>query len=194
MNYQYDQSPEYLQDVASLKAATVGESAFSYANSAAVITRDANTTAYTANAIVNSVGAVALPKSSFGADNASKNVKINRLRITSNQAPATSIIQPALWMFPAGTFGSQGIADGTVCNAITSAESITSQGKLQYSEFDAVYSWLNTGSGYEYVISDLDIIANLDSAGDLYWMLLATNAYTPKSGEILTIGIQGYIL
>lgn len=178
-----------------LTASTVGRGAFSYTDHRCTITRPSNTTQYSANAIVNnSVASTVLPKSSFGSGNADKNILVQRLRLTSNQAPATSIIQPLLRFFPAGAFSTQTVKDGDVCSAITAAESITSQGKLLYSEFGASYSWLNTGSGYEYVLEGLNMILKLDSNGDLYHMLLATNTYTPKSGEIITIDLQGMVL
>jgi hypothetical protein len=50
------------------------------------------------------------------------------------------------------------------------------------------------GGAYSAVQSELSRIASLDAAAKLYPSIVANNAYTPASGEKITLKIKGYLL
>jgi hypothetical protein len=177
-----------------VKNATIGRSAFSYATVKGTITRADNATQYTINDIVNGDAATVLIPINFGGV-AGQTANIRALKFTSTQAPATSILQPALQIFNTPTLeGVTLLTDNTALSGMTAAQSKARMMKLESTDFGTAYSWLNTGTGYEYEVKGLDEYVTLDVNGYAHMLILAKNAYTPKELEVIEVQFAGYLL
>lgn len=153
------------------------------------ITRPANTTAYTINDIVNGSSDY-LPTLDFGITNAGRKIQINSATLLSNNGGASTKLNAVVHLFNASTLTGQSHVDNTAFNP-TYAEL-----KAKGATFlDGVYNTINYGSNaYQVFQTEVQRNATLDATGKLYPAIIATNTYTPASGEKITLTLKGYLL
>jgi hypothetical protein len=162
-----------------------------------VITRAANTTQYTQNAIINGNGASVLPEldfsTAYGSSLAGRKIQINSIMINSDYGAASTKLVPEVILYNANTLTGQTLTDNTAFNPtaaqhiLKKAASFSKQENWQLGDF--AY-----GNFYEMRLTEIVRNATLDANGKLYPSVIATNAYTPKSGEVITLTVKAYVL
>lgn len=152
------------------------------------VTRPANTTVYTANtAWANATSGATYTTFSAVCDRNAQQVLIPQIDIMVDEAPATKL-QGILWLFSA--------APGTPINdnaafTLSSADFLTATGNVQGFPFTltAVQSGTNTHSAIS--LTGVTYHAQCTSASTaITGMVQVVNAYTPTSGEIMTIKLH----
>lgn len=152
----------------------------------ATITRPANTTVYTANtAWANATSGATMTTITGVCDRASQQVLIPQIDIMVDEAPATKL-QGILWLFNASVTQINDNAAFT----LASADFLNSTGNVQGFPFTltAVQSGTNTHSAVS--LTGINYHAQCGASSGIVFMVQVVNAYTPTSGEILTVKLH----
>jgi hypothetical protein len=156
------------------------------------IVRAANATPYAINQIVNGNGASTLSLLDFttlGVVN-SRAIQINSVTLLSSYGGAATRILPIIHLYNAATLTGQTLTDQTVYNPTYAEEKAK-----RCASFESVLQPIQHGSG-SYSMIQAEILRNctLNSSGQIYCAIVTGAAYTPASGESITVIIKGYLL
>lgn len=145
------------------------------------VTRPADTLAYVANdAISNSTTAPTSGGFTFAniARRSGGSVLITDIIVTSSNDPAT-MLQLELYIFNQAVTN----VNDNVAFTVTDAEIKTCVARVGFALEDV------GSNGFQHV-SNLNILATCVGTADLRFLLRAKNAYTPASGEVITVSIK----
>lgn len=158
-------------------------------SSVITITRPSNTTAYSAGQVVSTAisGLTAFPTMAIGVGNTQK-IIINNVSIISSNGGAATKGQFAVYLFNAASPSGGGFNDAAAF--APTAAAFVLDGNSMIGQIPSLLP--NTGSAsYGYILTNDTRQATTDSSGNLYPAIILTNAYTPASGETITLRISG---
>ena len=152
---------------------------------------------YTANDIINNSTDSTLPaidfSTAFGSSLANREIQINSVQIRSSNGAATTKLIPELILYNANTLTGSTLTDSTQFNPTEAQHALKKVTAMSKSENwnlgDFAY-----GNFYEMRLTEIIRNAKLDANGKLYLALIATNAYTSATNEVITVTIKGYLL
>ena len=156
------------------------------------ITRAANTAAYAANQVVNGTGASTLPaldlSALIGAN--ARAVQLNSATVMSNNGGASVPFQGVLHLLNVNNPSGQTVTDQAAYNP-----SYAVQKTNRSVSFENISTRIIHGAAAAlYMQTDVVRNAVTDATGKFYAALVTSNAYTPASGETITIALKGYLL
>lgn len=158
------------------------------------ITRPANTTAYTAGALINAAtNSTTLPALDFTACGATagQKIQIHSISVTSSYGGATTKLLPWVSLYNANAITGQNLGDAQAFNP-TYAEVVAKRAK-SFRDDEFTVASISTNA-YLMAINEIARELTLDASKKLYVALKAMNAYTPASGEKFTIAVSGFLL
>ena len=154
------------------------------------ITRAANTTQYTAGDYVNSLAVATLPTLDFSPlCTPCQAVQITSAAIVSDYGGASTKLSASVYLFNVNN-------PQTSCadNTAVAVPYATVAGSLSAVLEDVSYAASMGSTAYAIMQNDMSRIAVLSDTAKLYPAIVATNAYTPKSGEKITLKLKGFVL
>jgi hypothetical protein len=153
------------------------------------ITRPANTTAYTAGEVLSTAttGLTAFPTFALGVGNTQDYV-INNISIISSNGGAATKGQFDVYLFNTSSPSGGGFNDAAAFAPTAAALSAT--GNCLVGIIPSLLP--NTGTAsYGYQYSSVNLLGQTDSSGNAYLAVVLANAYTPASGETITVVVNG---
>jgi len=154
------------------------------------ITRPANVTAYAAGGIINASGASTLPTLSFGGGYANRHIQINSVAIISTYGASVMPVIANVHLMNVNNPTSQTVTDATAWNP--TATVLATQCAVTV---DAIGNLTSQASNaYKVQRDEMARTAVLDASGDLYPAIVAASAYTPASGEQISIIVKATLL
>ncbi len=158
------------------------------------ITRPANTTAYAVSDLINANGAAGLISIEFGSEYANNVIEVNNVEIISSYGDAATKLEAGVFLF--NNVSVLGAADAVQKDDNAAFAPTDAQVLAKHeASFEDVSTSAQIGTGaYSIIASEKAVDAKLDSTGKIYAAIIANNAYTPASGETLTLILKGYIL
>lgn len=153
------------------------------------ITRPANTTVYVIGQVLSTAttGLTAFPTFALGIGNSQKFTLNNVVILSSNGAAATK------GQFDVYLFNAPSPSGGGFNDAATFAPTAAALGAVNNCLLGVIPSSLpNVGTAaYGYTLTNNILQGATDSSGNMYIAVVLANAYTPASGEVLTIIVNG---
>jgi hypothetical protein len=154
------------------------------------ITRPANTTAYSVAQVLSTAtsGLTAFPTFALGIGNNQLFTLMNFSLLSSNGAAATKG-QFDIYLFNSASPSGGGFNDAAAFAATAAA--------LYGSGLNCLVGVIpsllpNTGTAaYGYQLTNSTLIGQTDSSGNVYVAVVLANAYTPASGEVLSLIVSG---
>lgn len=153
------------------------------------ITRPANTTQYTIQDIFNAAGATTLPYFDLSAFGANRKVIINYMTIMSDYAAAATKATCDCKLYSINN----PIADCTDNVAFNPTYDAQKNRMAGIIAGDADQPGVGSGAYMVGRWRNEQQIVHTDANGHLYCAVIATNAYTPASGEKLFVRITGFV-
>jgi hypothetical protein len=155
---------------------------------AVTITRPANTTAYAVNQVLSTAttALTAFPTFALGIGN-SQRASINNITLISSNGAAATKGQFAIHLFNSASPSGGGFNDAAAF-APTAAALATTTNEL----VGVVPSLVPMGTAaYGYVLTNDTRQVQTDGSGNVYLSIVLQNAYTPASGETITVVVSG---
>jgi len=155
---------------------------------AVTITRPANTTAYAVNGVLSTAtsGLTAFPTFALGIGN-SQRASINNITLISSNGAAATRGQFALHLFNSASPSGGGFNDAAAF-APTAAALATTTNEL----VGVMPSSTPMGTAaYGYILTNDTRQVVTDASGNVYLAIVLQNAYTPASGETITVVVSG---
>ena len=155
---------------------------------AVTITRPANTTAYAVNQVLSTAttGLTAFPTFALGIGNSTR-ASINNITLISSNGAAATKGQFAIHLFNSASPSGGGFNDASAF-APTAAALATTTNEL----VGVVPSLVPMGTAaYGYVLTNDTRQVQTDGSGNVYLAIVLQNAYTPASGETITVVVSG---
>ena len=155
---------------------------------AVTITRPANTTAYAVNAVLSTATSAltAFPTFALGIGNSTR-ASINNITLISSNGAATTRGQFAIYLFNSASPSGGGFNDAAAF-APTAAALATTTNEL----VGVMPSSTPMGTAaYGYILTNDTRQVVTDASGNVYLAIVLQNAYTPASGETITVVVSG---
>ena len=155
---------------------------------AVTITRPANTTAYAVNAVLSTATSAltAFPTFALGIGNSIR-ASINNITLISSNGAASTRGQFAVYLFNSASPSGGGFNDAAAF-APTAAALATTTNEL----VGVMPSSTPMGTAaYGYILTNDTRQVVTDASGNVYLAIVLQNAYTPASGETITVVVSG---
>ena len=174
-----------LQAGANAIGSIIGQRPFA---AAVTITRPANTTAYAVNAVLSTATSAltAFPTFALGIGNSTR-ASINNITLISSNGAASTRGQFAIYLFNSASPSGGGFNDAAAF-APTAAALATTTNEL----VGVMPSSTPMGTAaYGYILTNDTRQVVTDASGNVYLAIVLQNAYTPASGETITVVVSG---
>lgn len=156
---------------------------------AVTITRPANVTAYSIGQVLSTAttALTAFPTFALGIGNSQKFTLNNIVLLSSNGAAGTK------GLFDVYLFNAPSPSGGGFNDAAAFVPTAAALGATNNTLIGVIPSLLpNTGTAaYGYALNNNILQGATDSSGNMYLAIVLANAYTPASGETITVNISG---